>query len=57
MNMATYIYQCPACGFVYPVPDYWASFSPEETMDFPHVRLDTREMCGETLVLKESDEG
>ena len=43
--METYYYVCPVCGFVYQVPDYWVSYSPEETMDFPHINFKTGQPC------------
>lgn len=43
--METYFYKCPVCGFVYQVPDYWVSYSPEETMAFPHIDLKTGAAC------------
>ena len=43
--METYYYICPVCDFVYQVPDYWVSYSPEETMDFPHINFKTGQPC------------
>lgn len=49
--METYFYKCPKCGFVYQVPDYWVSFSPDETYDFPHIDFKTGAPC-ENATLK-----
>lgn len=47
-----YLYRCPVCGFVYQVPEYWASYSPDEEMEFAHIRFDNGEACVcEKLVL------
>jgi len=55
-KMETYYYICPVCGFVYQVPDYWVSFSPDKEMDFPHVDLKSGKDCKNTkLVLREGD--
>ncbi len=43
--METYYYVCPVCGFVYQVPDYWVSYSPEPTMEFPHIDLKSGQPC------------
>ena len=43
--METYTYRCPVCGFVYFVPSYWMSYSPEETTEFPHQNVETGEDC------------
>lgn len=52
--METYFYKCPVCGFIYQVPDYWVSFSPEDDMDFPHVDLNSGKDCLNTkLVLQQ----
>jgi len=48
--METYYYKGPVCGFVYQVPDYWVSYSPEDTMEFPHIDFQTGKAC-ENLVL------
>ena len=54
--METYFYKCPECGFVYQVPDYWVSFSPDETYDFPHIDFKTGEPCKNiTLKLAKED--
>lgn len=53
--MDNYLYRCPVCGFVYQVPEYWASYSPDAQMEFPHIRFDTGEMC-ENAVLNLSKE-
>ena len=43
--METYLYRCPVCGFVYQVPDYWVSFSPGKTCEFPHIDFSRGETC------------
>ena len=43
--METYSYKCPVCGFVYKVPAYWMSFSPEETTEFMHLNPETDVPC------------
>lgn len=43
--METYFYVCPRCGFVYQVPSYWTNHSPEETVEFEHLDLKTKELC------------
>ena len=43
--MESYSYRCPVCGYVYLVPAYWMSYSPEETTDFPHMKPGTDEIC------------
>ena len=45
INMENYIYKCPVCGYQHQVPQYWMSFSPDETMEYPHMRMDTGSMC------------
>lgn len=50
--METYYYVCPECGFVYQVPDYWVSYSPEETMDFPHINFKTGQPCANQTLRK-----
>lgn len=52
-NMETYLYKCPVCGMTHQVPAYWVSFSPEPTVQFPHMRLDTKEICEHTELLLE----
>lgn len=53
--METYFYECPACGFVYSVPAYWMSFSPDETTEFPHMDARNNDLCANmTLELDES---
>lgn len=55
--MDIYKYICPKCGFLYQVPEYWASFAPEEIMEQPHIDLKTGEFCSCTeLVLDKSEE-
>lgn len=51
--METYLYKCPVCGMAHQVPAYWVSFSPEPTVQFPHMRLDTKEICEHTELLLE----
>ena len=54
--MKTYFYRCPVCGFVYQVPGYWVSYSPEKTTEFPHVSFKTGEACpNTTLILLEEE--
>ena len=48
--METYYYKCPVCGFVYQVPDYWVSFSPEKTMEFPHIDFKTGQECSNVVL-------
>jgi len=58
--METYFYKCPKCGFVYQVPDYWVSYSPEEAMEFPHIDFKSGAPCDNavlTLSPAESQEG
>ncbi|WP_167955837.1 hypothetical protein [Anaerosporobacter faecicola] len=43
--MENYLYECPVCGFHHQVPQYWVSFSPEDTMEYPHMRMDMTGMC------------
>ena len=43
--MENYFYKCEACGFINLVPAYWVNFSPEKIMEFPHLDMQTREMC------------
>ncbi|WP_310602383.1 hypothetical protein [Anaerosporobacter sp.] len=43
--MENYIYECPVCGFRHQVPQYWVSYSPEETMEYPHMCIETGSMC------------
>ena len=43
--METYTYRCPVCGFIYFVPSYWMSYSPEAETEFPHQNVDTGEDC------------
>ena len=43
--METYLYRCPVCGFIYQVPDYWVSFSPKKTCEFPHIDFSRGETC------------
>lgn len=38
-------YKCPTCGFIYQVPAYWSSYSPEEEMEMIHINLETKETC------------
>lgn len=45
-------YQCPICGFVYQVPEYWMDFSPEETLEMPHVQLGAQEACSELRLVR-----
>ena len=55
--MDVYKYICPKCGFLYQVPEYWASFAPEANMEQPHIDLNTGAFCPCTeLVLVEDDE-
>jgi len=51
--MEIYTYKCPICGFIHQVPAYWVSFSAEETYEFPHMNLETREMCENMELLVE----
>ena len=54
-NMETYLYKCPVCGFLYSVPAYWMSYSPEPTTEFPHLNPQTDAPCGNlALELDES---
>ncbi len=48
--MENYFYKCPHCGFVHLVPAYWVSFSPPDTMEFPHID-DNGNSCNYTLEL------
>lgn len=43
--MEVYYYKCPVCGFIYQVPAYWVSYSPEDTTDFAHLSLINGQMC------------
>ncbi|HEX3077119.1 MAG TPA: hypothetical protein VHQ24_09675 [Lachnospiraceae bacterium] len=43
--MENYLYECKVCGYLHQVPQYWVSFAPEETMEYPHMRIDKGEMC------------
>lgn len=43
--MEVYYYRCPVCGFIYQVPAYWVSYSPDPETDFPHLSLVTGQMC------------
>lgn len=52
-NMETYLYKCPICGMTHQVPAYWVSFSPEQAVQFPHMRFDTKEICENTELLLE----
>lgn len=55
--MDVYNYICPQCGFLYQVPEYWASFAPEEIMEQPHIDLKTGEFCPcNELVLDKSED-
>lgn len=49
--METYAYRCPDCGFVYFVPAYWMSFSPDEETEFPHQNPETGKDCP-NMILK-----
>lgn len=52
--MEMYVYKCELCGFTHQVPAYWVSFSPEITYEFPHMNLETKELCDQkTLKLVE----
>ena len=52
--METFSYKCPVCGFVYAVPAYWMSYSPEATTMFPHLDPSTDALCeNATLELME----
>jgi hypothetical protein len=44
-RMENYLYECKVCGYLHQVPQYWVSFAPEETMEYPHMRIDKGEMC------------
>lgn len=43
--MDTYFYICPRCGFVYQIPSYWTNHAPDETFEFEHIDLTTKELC------------
>ena len=43
--MEVYYYKCPICGFVYQVPAYWVSYSPEQMTEFPHLSLLDGKLC------------
>ena len=53
----TYFYKCPVCGFVYQVPDYWVSYAPEATMEFPHIDFKTGQPCNAALELQDDSVG
>jgi len=56
--MENYYYKCPKCGFIYQMPEYWASYSPEDTTEYPHIDMKTGEMCENMeLVRVENPEG
>lgn len=44
-------YKCAVCGFIYQVPAYWSDFSTEEKIEFQHYNLETKEMCGEAVLV------
>lgn len=52
--MEVYYYRCPVCGFIYQVPAYWVSYSPEAETEFPHPSLIDGKLCANvTLQLME----
>lgn len=48
--MEAYVYKCKTCGLKHQVPAYWTSFVKEQTTVFPHMQIETKQMC-ETTVL------
>lgn len=43
--MEVYYYRCPVCGFIYQVPAYWVSYSPEPETEFPHLSMIDGKLC------------
>lgn len=48
--MESVFYKCPTCGFTHQVPAYWSGFAPEKEMEMPHMNLETKEMCVDTVM-------
>ena len=48
--MEVVFYKCVTCGFVHQVPSYWSGHSPEKEMDMPHINLETKEVCIDTIL-------
>ena len=44
-KMEVYYYKCPVCGFIYQVPAYWVSYSPEQMTEFPHLSMLDGKLC------------
>jgi len=43
--MEVIYYRCETCGFIHQVPAYWADFNPDQSMEMPHLNLETKLMC------------
>jgi len=44
-TMEVIYYRCETCGFIHQVPAYWADFNPDQSMEMPHLNLETKLMC------------
>ncbi len=49
--MENVFYKCAICGFTHQIPSYWSGFAPEKELEMPHINLETKEMCHETVMI------
>lgn len=50
-DMENYYYKCEICGYTHIVPAYWVSYNPEKNMEFPHVNIESKEDCTNSLLV------
>lgn len=46
--MEVYVYKCKTCGMTRQVPAYWNGYVKEPVTEFPHMQIETKQMCETT---------